>query len=512
VAQQSDQPLPDRKRKGPPQRGQGMLEYVIIIAAIALLVIAVLSIVGQRTSGVLCGVGGALVGGTAIEGWGDDSYGEMGDGNTNASTYDTSPQSVTSRCDFSQVAAGDWFFLGLTPDGTVWAWGMNSSGQLGNGTTTGPSLCGGTACGPKPTQVLAGECATAGECGASATVLNGVVAIGAGVNYSFAVRSDGTVWSWGYNGGASAGYGNLGVGQNGSGLPMFGLPMEVVKPGCTQTAAQAESTSPACAGLGTNGSGTNPIVRASAGTTTGFAVDNQGLVWAWGEDNSGELGNDGSTTSTNNPVQSGAGVLPRIKSIISQTGHHSEVLDVNGNVWTWGDNENGESGTYTCAGGSPPSCTAVSCVFGNPAPAGTYLSTPAEVQNTADTGPLTGIAAIVEGAYSDYAVTATGTLYAWGCGQNGQIGNGLTTVNNTLPIGVATTVYSVAARSQQVSIVDTSGRPWGWGLNTTGAVGNGSVGGNVLTPTLVVGGITDARSTVSGGNMTIVSTTLPLIS
>ncbi|RHO96656.1 hypothetical protein DW004_14535, partial [Firmicutes bacterium AF36-3BH] len=125
--------------------------------------------------------------------WGYNQNGELGQGNT-TSVY--SPVQVKSSdgssylTDIIEIAAGAYHNLALAKDGTVWTWGYNYHGQLGNGTTANSSL---------PVKV---------KIGGGSVDLTGVVSIAAGYYNSFAVRKDGTVWSWGYNN-----YGSLGLGD-----------------------------------------------------------------------------------------------------------------------------------------------------------------------------------------------------------------------------------------------------------------------------------------------------------
>jgi hypothetical protein len=138
-----------------------------------------------------------------------------------------------------QVAAGFADSLALRSDGTVWAWGQNTYGQLGNGTTTGSSI---------PVQVSG---------------LADVVAVAAGQYHSLALRSDGTVWAWGFK------FADGASGQS-------SVPVQV--PGLSR------------------------IVAIAAGQYHSLALKSDGTVWAWGYDTKGQLGNGG-TAAQINPVQ-----------------------------------------------------------------------------------------------------------------------------------------------------------------------------------------------------------------
>ena len=112
--------------------------------------------------------------------WGSNNKSQLGDGTTtNSSTPVQSAPGVLTG--ITAVAAGNEHSLALKSDGTVWAWGSNSNGQLGDNSTTDHAV---------PVQVSG---------------LTNVTAIAAGVNFSLALKSDGTVWAWGYNGSGQLG-------------------------------------------------------------------------------------------------------------------------------------------------------------------------------------------------------------------------------------------------------------------------------------------------------------------
>ena len=141
----------------------------------------------------------ALSSNGAVWAWGDNAFGQVGNGTT---VDQDSPTSVFS--DAVAIAAGARHSLALKSDGTVWAWGDNSSGQLGNGTDPLNPVNSSV---PVPVSAL-----------------DNVVAIAAGSSQSLALKSDGTVWGWGY-----CGSGMLGVGcAGGASGSMFNLPQRLM--------------------------------------------------------------------------------------------------------------------------------------------------------------------------------------------------------------------------------------------------------------------------------------------
>jgi Regulator of chromosome condensation (RCC1) repeat/Carboxypeptidase regulatory-like domain len=121
-----------------------------------------------------------LKGDGTVWAWGSNSNGQLGNGTT---TDSSTPVQVSGLSGVTAVAAGSAHAIALKGDGTVWAWGSNSNGQLGNGTTTDSST---------PVQVSG---------------LSGVTAVAAGSAYTIALKGDGTVWAWGSNSNGQLGNG-----------------------------------------------------------------------------------------------------------------------------------------------------------------------------------------------------------------------------------------------------------------------------------------------------------------
>jgi len=174
--------------------------------------------------------------------WGYNGSGRLGDGTTVASRL--SPVSVVGGfTDWVQVDAGGAHSLGVRANGTAWAWGFNSTGQLGDGTTTSRS---------SPVSVVGG--------------FTDWVQVSAG-SHSLGLRANGTAWAWGANGNGRLGDGTT---TNRS------SPVSVV-------------------------GGFTDWVQVSGGFSHSLGVRANGSAWAWGCNNVGQLG-DGTQTSRSSPV------------------------------------------------------------------------------------------------------------------------------------------------------------------------------------------------------------------
>ncbi len=224
--------------------------------------------------------------------WGDNYFGQLGDGTTASNPTATI---LTGLTGIIQVAAGDVHSLALSSDGTVWAWGGNQSGQLGDGTTVNRSA---------PVHIAG---------------LANIVQVVAGARHSAALDKNGTVWVWGSNE-----FGQLGGG-----------------------AAIVNSSTPiALTGLGS----TSSVSELVSGRQFLLALKTDGTVWAWGDNHAGQLG-VGTTSSVTlpqlNPTLSG------IKALAAGS-DHAVALDGNGNVWVWGANDAGQLGNGTNTASAVP--------------------------------------------------------------------------------------------------------------------------------------------------------------
>lgn len=214
------------------------------------------------------------------------------------------PQKVPNFSGAKEIYAGDGgFTLALKQDGTVWAWGYNGLGQLGNGTTTNTST---------PVQV---------KDPSGTGYLNGIQHISGGKNCSFAIKSDGTVFGWGYNDTNQLGIDNI---------VKTTLPVEI--PNLTN------------------------IDKIVGGNDYGLALKNDGTVWAWGNNTKGQLGL-GDTTIRETPVQISS--LTNVIDISAGTSL-SIAAKEDGTVYTWGDNSGKALGNVTNTSSYQPSPVQVS--------------------------------------------------------------------------------------------------------------------------------------------------------
>jgi YVTN family beta-propeller protein len=223
--------------------------------------------------------------------WGSNNYAQLGyavESNSDTPGQVIGPGGSGFLTGVVAIAGGGAHSLALKSDGTVWAWGNNGNGQLGDGTTTTTGM---------PVQVSG---------------LTGVVAIAGGGAHSLAVKSDGTVWAWGNNGNGQLGNGTF-VASN--------TPVQV--------------------------SGLLGVVAIAGGVTHSLALKSDGTVWAWGNNGNGQLGN-GTFVASNTPVQA-SGLSGIVAIAADGIGFHSIALKSDGTVWAWGDNELGElgNGTFT---------------------------------------------------------------------------------------------------------------------------------------------------------------------
>jgi alpha-tubulin suppressor-like RCC1 family protein len=265
--------------------------------------------------------------------------------------------------------------------------------------------------------------ATSGQSGAQTTMRPGQQIIAAGESHSMALKKDGTVWAWGDNG-----YGQLGISTS-SGVKR--TPVKVHGPG--------NDTVNYLTG----------ITDVDVGDLHSLALKNDGTVWAWGDNQSGQLGGDLPHSA---PVQ----VKGLAEVIDVEAGEdHNLAVKKDGTVWAWGNNMDGQLGD------------------------GNYFTesrTPVLVSG----GTFTGVVDVAAGAHHSLAVKDDGTVWAWGGNAHGQLGDNTvkdhhTPVQVTTSSGLKSRVVDVAAGQYFSLALTEDGSVWAWGGNSYGQLGDDTV-------------------------------------
>lgn len=340
--------------------------------------------------------------------WGSNASGQLGNP---ATLFGAPPAPVKGPngedmlSDVSAVAAGYEHALALKPDGTVWSWGLNTEGQLGDGTTVNR---------PIPVQVR-------GPSGSG--FLTGISAIAAGENHSLAVDAQGRVWAWGYNANSQLGDGTT------TNSP---LPLAVRGPG---------------------GAGSlSGIVAVAGGSAHTLALKSDGRVWAWGLNVSGQLGNG--SFNINDPLYlpfpalvkgpGGSGFLSGIVSVQAGNSHSLAVnSDTAPSVWSWGQNDEGQLGDGTT----------------------TDRSLPVAVSTLGDLGARAAAAGVRHSLAMLYDSVLP--IWSWGRNTDGQLGDGGQTsrdVAGQVP-GPDLQIVAISAGGDQSLALADDGTVWEWGLH-----------------------------------------------
>jgi alpha-tubulin suppressor-like RCC1 family protein len=264
--------------------------------------------------------------------------------------------------------------------------------------------------------------------------------IEAGGFHAFAIRNDGTLWGWGLNGN-----GQVGLGCGSSTLHQG----ELVLPDGKRAPDDMQYDSPQQVGEDTDWH------KISAGFIHTLALKTDSTLWAWGENYYGSIG-DSSYTTQCLPVQ----IAPQTKWVdIANGGLHSLALDEYGQIWSWGSNGNGQLGT-----GSP----------------GVNSNYPVLIER------IDSVVQIDAGLEYGLALRTDGSLWSWGFNGNGQLGLG-NTIQQNIPtrIGTETNWRNIMAGSVFCFALNEQDSLFGWGFNMQGNLGLGHIS-DVWEPTPIV--------------------------
>jgi alpha-tubulin suppressor-like RCC1 family protein len=375
---------------------------------------------------------------TGLAAWGMNESGQLGDGER---TYDRSVPvaveqgGVLAGKTIVQVSSGGAHTLALTSEGQVYAWGNNSSGQLGDNTTMFSSV-------PVAVNTTSGTSALFGK---------SVVAIATGGLHSLALCSDGILVAWGNNFGGQ-------LGDN----TMADRSVPVAVNRVSGTSALFGKT----------------VAAISAGSGHSLALCSDGTLVAWGYNNYGQLG-DGALTNRLVPVAvnrvSGTSALyGKTVAAVSAGGEHNLVLCSDGMIAAWGHNNRGQLGDGSTIDRLVPvavnTASGISALFGK------------------------GVVAIAAGGEHNLALCSDGSLAAWGSNGNGALGD-TTVTDRFVPVAVSAAsgvsalygkaVGTIAAGREHSLALSSDGTVAAWGSDSYGRLGDNTWGSSSTVPVAV---------------------------
>jgi len=271
-----------------------------------------------------------------------------------------------------------------------------------------------------------------------------VIYISSGINFSLAIRADGTLWAWGQ--GAD---GKLGIGTTAD----HSVPQQVT-------------------------GGPASWAAVSAGSTHAMGVGTDGSLWVWGNGTNGKLGL-GTTASHSTPQR--VGTLNTWDSVAAGY-EHSTAIRTDGTLWTWGSNATGQLGIDVNGG---------------------TRNVPVQVSS----GPPGGLWSMTAAGFNyTLGIGANGSLWGWGSGANHRLGKGNSS-DSRAPHIISegrSYVYVTASKSVDSAFglaIDTVGGLWGWGASNLGQLGLGGTGNYSIPTRIVSGNIWTAVS--AGGAFTL---------
>lgn len=343
--------------------------------------------------------------------WGLNRSGQLGDG---SAIDKPSPTTIGSLKTWSVIAAGEFHTVALLGTNCavngcpLYAWGYNQNGQLGDGTTTDKNT---------PTKI------------GSVTTW---IAVAAGRAHTLAVKKDGSLWAWGRNFDGQLGNGSL---------------------------TQADSLVPVAVGTA------KTWKAVAAGESHSVGIQTDGSVWTWGTRNLGQTGQGVGNPAIPVTMMDSVPTVLAVPGIafnftsMAAGGNHSLAIRTNGSLYAWGSNAYGQLGNDTT----------------------NDAYTPIQIGTDVDWS------VVAAGGSHSMGIKTDGTLWAWGSNSDGQLGDGSTTdAQRPMQIGIEKNWIWVSAGKFHTFAIKADGTLWGWGRNQEGQQGNGSAGSaapNVLVPT-----------------------------
>ena len=313
--------------------------------------------------------------------WGANTYGQIGDG-----SYYRSLTPINVISNVVAVSAGDAHTMAITADGVLWGWGNNEFGQLGDGTYESRSSL--------------------------VKILTDVVAVSAGDAHTIATTANGVLWGWGNND-----YGQIGD----STFVHRRDPVMIM----------------------------DNVKSIAAGFNASAAVTEDGRLFEWGETFfSSQLVNDASKY-LHTPMQVISDAIA-----VSYCYDHTMAITTDGGLWAWGLNADGQLGDGSDIGRSHP------------------------------VRVMDKVVKVSAGGSHTLAITANGILWAWGLNNYGQLGNG-TKKNQYAPTKIMENAVAISAGDVHSMAIRADGTLWAWGYNKNGRLGDGSTR-NSKSPVMIL--------------------------
>jgi alpha-tubulin suppressor-like RCC1 family protein len=357
--------------------------------------------------------------------WGSNAQGQLG---TNGGGSKSTPVTTSAGgTNWKQVDCGSIHTAAIKTDGTLWNWGDGSSGRLGIGVlaaVTNKST---------PVTTFAGG--------------SNWKQVSCGNNHTAAIKTDGTLWTWGAT-------------TNG-------------RLGNRRTILSIYTPVTTFAG-GTNWK------QVDCGSVHTAAIKTDGTLWVWGSGGNGRLGNGIITGNRSTPLTTFAGGTNWKQ--VSAGYWHTAAIKTDGTLWVWGNGFYGKLGNNSTTNRSTPVTTfaggsnwkQVSCGGNNSGPGHTA------------------------------AIKTDGTLWTWGQGTRGQLGDNTSTTRSTPVTTFAggTNWKQVSAGGVHTAAIKTDGTIWIWGNGSSGQLGNGITTGGAATPVTTFAGGTNWKQVSGGGSHT----------
>ena len=329
------------------------------------------------------------------------------------------------------ISTGDYYSAAIDTNGSLWTWGRNDCGQLGDGTTDDSIV---------PLKVM-----------------DGIVSVSCGNSHTAVIKTDGSLWTWGYNSDGQLGNGNT----NNSSTPTKVLDdIVAVSCGGKHTAAIKNDGSLWVFGSSTHNSvstsqKTTPtkvmddVIAVSAGNGFTAVIKADNSLWTWGSNTDGQLGHNGGSPSRY-PTQ----VMEDVIAVSAGTSHCTAIKS-DGSLWAWGSYMYGKLGT-----------------------------------EDSETTPAinSGVTSISAGCYHTAAIKSDGSLWMWGNNKYGQLGNGgggsdiyqppfspgESEYFQRTPERILDNMNSVSAGSVHTIALASDGTIWVCGDNDYGQLGTGN--------------------------------------